>query len=264
MMIGWCGSIDQAGLVESTGYDYVELPLAAQALEDGEAERRACHDAIVACRLPTLAFNYIFPRSMRIVGDAVDRTRLDTYLARAAELLAAAGAKVVVMGSAWARNVPEGFDRARAEAQILDALELAADRLEGTGCVLVIEPLYRQESNIINSVAEGVTYARSIDRPEIRVLADLFHMDEEHEPLTELVVHKDWLAHVHLADTGRFNPGSGSYPYDTFFQQLRDAGYSGMMSAECKTRDLEPDMRTSEQFLRRHWPRATKNKGSIT
>ena len=259
MLIGWCGTIDQAGLFKSTGYDYIELPLAAQALEGSEAERRTCREAIVASPLPTLAFNYFFPRDLAIVGEKIDRARLDTYLARSAELLAAAKARVTVMGSAWARNVPDGFDRQRAEAQILDALSLCADRLAGTGCTLVIEPLCRQESNIINSVSEGVAYARKINRREIRVLADFFHMDEESEPFETLIENKDWLAHVHLADTGRFNPGSGQYPYAAFFEQLRKSGYDGTMSCECKTRDSETDMRASAQYLRRHWPCPTTN-----
>lgn len=250
MLIGWCTSVEQAELVRRTGYDYVELPLASQSLEGSESERRAARAAVVACPLPTLAFNYFFPRDMRIVGEAIDRPRLDTYLARAAELLVAAKAKAAVLGSAWARNVPDGFDRDRAEAQILDALSLAAERFAGSGCAVVIEPLYQQESNIINSVAEAAAYARKIDRPEVRVLADFFHMDEEDEPFDTLYENRHWLAHVHLADTGRYNPGSGSYPYDRFLTALSRAGYDGTMSAECKTRDPETDMRTSAAFLR--------------
>lgn len=250
MLIGWCAGVEQAGLVRRTGYDYIELPLATQSLEASGSERRAAFTAVLACPLPTLAFNYFFPRDMRIVGETIDRARLDTYLARAAELLAAAKAKAAVMGSAWARNVPDGFDRARAEAQILDALSLAADRFAGSGCAVVIEPLYRQESNIINSVAEAAVYARQIDHPAIRVLADFFHMDEENEPFETLSDNKEWLAHIHLADTGRYNPGSGGYPYDRFIAALRKAGYDGTMSAECKTRDQEPDMRASASFLR--------------
>lgn len=259
MLIGWCAAVGQAELVRSAGYDYIELPLAAQSLEGSEAERRACRDAVLAAPLPTLAFNYFFPRDLRIVGEAIDVARLDTYLARAAELLAAANGRAAVMGSAWARNVPDGFDRARAEAQILDALALAADRFAGCGCTLVIEPLYRQESNIINSVSEGAAYARAINRPQIRVLADFFHMDEEDEPLETLRDNRDWLAHIHLADSGRFSPGSGSYPYDRFFGLLKEIGYAGLMSAECKTREPEAEMRASERFLRRHWPRPTTN-----
>ena len=93
-----------------------------------------------------------------------------------------------------------------------------------------------------------------MNRPEIRVLADFFHMDEEDEPLETLREHREWLVHIHLADTGRRNPGTGSYDYDRFFGLLREIDYQGMMSAECKITDPAADMRHSHAFLRRHWP----------
>jgi sugar phosphate isomerase/epimerase len=243
--IGWCAPLKDAGLVREAGYDYVELPLAAQDFSSG---------AKIVSPLPVAAFNYFFPQDMRIVGDNVDAAKLDRYLGRAAVIMGDAGAKVAVMGSAWARNVPEGFDRERAEDQIVRALDRIADHLKGTGVTLAIEPLYRQESNIINSVAEGVAFARRVNRPEIRVLADFFHMEEENEPLESLRDNRDWVVHIHLADTGRRNPGTGSYPYDGFFGLLKETGYAGLMSAECKIDDPARDMRHSRGFLRRHWP----------
>jgi sugar phosphate isomerase/epimerase len=114
--------------------------------------------------------------------------------------------------------------------------------------------LNRKESNIVNSVGEGVRFAKAVNRPEIRVLADIYHMDEENEPLSEVATHIEWLSHIHLADTGRFNPGTGSYDYDTFFGYLKTANYRGMLSAECTVKNPEADMRQSLAFLRRHWP----------
>jgi sugar phosphate isomerase/epimerase len=245
MRLGWCAGLKDAGFVNDAGYDYIELPLAAQDFSAG---------ARIASPLPVGAFNYFFPQDMRIVGDDVDETKLDRYLGRAAEIMGSAGARAAVMGSAWARNVPDGFARKRAEDQIVRALDRIADHLKGTGVTLAIEPLYRQESNIINSVAEGVAFARCVNRPEIRVLADFFHMDEENEPLETLREHRDWVVHIHLADTGRRNPGTGAYPYDRFFGLLKEIGYAGMMSAECKIEDPANDMRHSHAFLRRHWP----------
>ena len=97
-------------------------------------------------------------------------------------------------------------------------------------------------------------FAQRINRPEIRVLADFYHMDEEQEPLDTLKVNGDWLAHIHLADTGRKNPGTGMYDYDTFFGFLKDGGYKGMISAECSVEQPEADMRHSLKFLKRYWP----------
>jgi sugar phosphate isomerase/epimerase len=243
MRLGWCAPLKDAGLVRDAGFDYIELPLAAQDFA-----------AKIASPLPVCAFNYFFPQDMRIVGPDVDDARLDDYLARAAALMARVNARAAVMGSAWARNVPDGFERARAEAQIVRALDRCADRLQGSGVTLAIEPLHRKESNIINSVAEGVWFARQVNRPEIRVLADFFHMDEENEPLETLREHRDWIVHIHLADTGRRNPGTGSYDYDRFFGLLREIDYQGLMSAECKIVDPAADMPHSLAFLRRHWP----------
>ena len=157
-------------------------------------------------------------------------------------------------GSGWTRNVPEGFARQRAEDQYLRALTWLAAALRGSGITLLIEPLNRKESNQINSVAEAVRFARLLDLPEVRAHADFYHMDEEAEDLATLGENVQWLGHVHLADTGRMNPGTGSYPYDAFFHQLKTAGYRGLMSGECALKgEAVAAMQFSADFLRRKW-----------
>ena len=83
-------------------------------------------------------------------------------------------------------------------------------------------------------------------------------MNEEHEPLQTLREQGGWLAHIHLADSGRLNPGTGvggsAYDYPAFFGHLEAAGYAGLMSCECGLQG-EPlaAMRHSFQFLHRQW-----------
>jgi sugar phosphate isomerase/epimerase len=252
MRLGWCRPLQDAALLGRLGYDFVEVALAPLGLED-KGGFVAARKAALGSPLPTSAFNTFFPKDIKVVGPDVDPPRVKSYLARVAEILGEAKAEVVVLGSGWARNVPGGWERARAEEQLLQSLSWCADALEGTGCTLAIEPLNRKESNIINSVAEGVGFAERVNRPEIRVLADFYHMDEEREPLETLRTHGEWLAHVHVADTGRRNPGTGSYDYDGFFGHLRAIGYAGMISAECEVQEPEADMRHSLGFMRRRW-----------
>jgi len=253
MKLGWCAPIDNAGIIAKAGFDFIEVPLAPFGLED-QKSLAAAKKAIAASPLPAWAFNIFLPREMRVVGADIDLDGVKSYLGRAAELLAHAQSKIVVFGSGRARNIPEGFDRDKAEAQFIDTLHWCAEALKGSETTLVIEPLNRKESNIVNSVAEGVRFAKAVNRREIRVLADLYHMDEENEPLSEVATHIDWLSHIHLADTGRFNPGTGSYDYNTFFGYLKTAGYRGMLSVECTVKNPEADMRQSLAFLRQHWP----------
>jgi len=252
MNIGWCADLREAALLHRLGFDFVEVPLAAFGL-DSRTSIDTAKAAVAAAPLPTTAFNNFFPRDLHVVGQEIDSDRVQTYLAGAADLLHHAQADVAVLGSAKSRNVPNGFDRIQAEDQFLRALSWCADAMKGTGTTVVIEPLNRGESNLINSVAESVRFAEQINRPEIRVLADFYHMDEENEPLETLRDCAPWLAHIHLADTGRRNPGSGSYDYDRFMGLLKEIRYTGAISSECKLENPEPEMRHSLAFLRRYW-----------
>jgi sugar phosphate isomerase/epimerase len=254
MQIGWCAPLTDAQTVRNAGLDFLEVSLAPLDLES-DANFAAAKKKIAACPLPTPAFNMLFPKHMRVVGEEIDEGAVKNYLSRVAELLHEAGARVVVYGSGWSRNIPDRWERERGEQQFLQALAWCADKLKGTGTTLVIEPLNRKESNLINSVTEGAWFAEQVNRPEIKLLADFYHMDEEKEPLEVLVENAEWLAHIHLADTGRRNPGTGHYDYKTFFAHLTAIKYSGMMSAECKIENPEADMRHSLAFLRQYWPR---------
>ena len=89
---------------------------------------------------------------------------------------------------------------------------------------------------------------------ERRNRAAFHHMDEQGEALDAVRGLGEWLAHVHLAYTGRMNPGTGAYDYPTLFAHLKASGYSGVLSAECGFLG-EPvaEMRSSGGFLRRAW-----------
>ncbi|BCQ26703.1 TIM barrel protein [Caballeronia sp. NK8] len=253
---GWCGPLQNAALMKEAGLDYIEAQLVPMTLEDdasfGDAKAR-----IVDLPLPALAFSYLFPHDARIVGPEKDGRRNRAYFDRVVELLTLARARVVVLGSGWTRNIPEGWTQAQAEDEFLTTLAWCADALQGSGATLVIEPLNRKESNLVNSVADGARLAKTLNRNEVRGLADFYHMDEEAEPLDEVREHCAWLAHIHLADTGRLNPGTGSYDYPTFFGHLKASGYQGLLSAECAFND-EPltSMRESAAFLRAAWDAA--------
>ena len=118
MKLGWCAPFSQASLVLETGYDYLEAPLSSFGLED-EASLAAAKRMVAQAPLPLSIFNNFYPRDMRVVGPDVDSIRVKAYLHRAAELAHHVGAKALVLGSAWSRNVPDGFSRALAGQQQL-------------------------------------------------------------------------------------------------------------------------------------------------
>jgi len=180
--IGYCAALEKAGTLREIGYDFIEPRLLSYPLVD-RATLAAAKVAVSRSKLPILAFGSFFPYDMRLVGPTVDKRAVKDYLARAAELTSAAGASVAALGSAWSRNVPPGWDRSPARAQLLEAYSWAADAFTGSGVTLAIEPQNRKETNIILSIEEAVGYAAQVDSPVLKVMADFYHMDEEGESL---------------------------------------------------------------------------------
>jgi sugar phosphate isomerase/epimerase len=145
--------------------------------------------------------------------------------------------------------VPEDFPRDEAWNQLVEFVSLAGQIAGTHGITIAIEPLNTKESNIINSVAEALELARAADHPFVRVLADLYHMQEENEPLEHIVDAGAYLVHTHTADTGRFYPGSGSYPNREFLERLYAVDYNGRMSVECRWNDFEAECKKALEFL---------------
>lgn len=251
MIFGCCASIDKAESVKRAGFDYLEATVTSLIPDEDDNKFAPVLKQYQDSPVPVAAFNVFLPRDLKVVGPDIDQARLERYVSRALARIQAVGATIAVFGSGGSRSVPEGFSRSQATDQIVEFLQLVADAAEQTDVTIAIEPLNRKESNIINSVAEGVEIAKRVNRPSIQVLADFYHMDEDDEPLDAISEYKEWLAHIHVADTGRLAPGTGSYPYATFVDQLRQADYQGMVSVECRWNDFEPEATAAAQYLRR-------------
>ena len=251
MKFGCCASIDNAEAVHQAGFDYLEAGVTSLIPDEDDAAFAPVLEKYQSSPIPVEAFNLFLPRDLKIVGPALDQSRIDRYVQHALARIQTVGATIAVIGSGGSRSVPDGFPREEAIEQIVRFLNTVADAAEATDVTIAIEPLNRKESNIINSVAEGVDFARRVNHPSIRVLADFYHMDEDDEPLTTITENRDWLAHIHVADTGRLAPGTGTYPYAAFVDQLRQAGYDGMVSVECRWGDFEAEAGPSVEFLHR-------------
>ena len=223
------------------GYDYIELSLRdlAALTEPALADlaRR-----LERAGLPCEACNNFFPPEIRLTGPTADLAVAVGYaraaLARAARL----GVKIVVFGSSGARNVPAGFPLDAAWAQLRVLLVALGPIAEAHGITIVIEHLNRGESNILNSIAEGWRMAQEVAHPRIRVLADAYHVRQEHEDPAILAMVTPPVAHVHVAQRAeRVFPAGDDAELAAFFRQLRAADYSQRVSIEGYSKDFTAD-----------------------
>lgn len=121
-----------------------------------------------------------------------------------------------------------------------DALKLLADALnelgpyaEKHGVCLIYEPLNRYETNLLKTVAEGVDYLATLETKNVKLLADLFHMNIEEANLGEaLKAGAGHIGHIHFVDSNRQATGLGHMDYDPIVAALKETGYAGYLSAE--------------------------------
>ena len=98
---------------------------------------------------------------------------------------------------------------------------------------LLFEPLNRYETNLFNSIEASAHLVESLQTDNVKILADLFHMNiEEADMAASIRAAGDRIGHVHFADSNRRPVGLGHTDMGPVVAALRDIGYDGYVSAE--------------------------------
>ncbi len=124
--------------------------------------------------------------------------------------------------------------RADQTAALTHVLTRAADILQGSGVTLLLEPVSDAEGGFLSHAAEGLPIVAAVNRPEIRLLYDLYHAAVAGEDTVATIgPQMDLIGHVHVADhPGRGAPGSGVLNLDKDIAWMRAQGYKGLFGME--------------------------------
>jgi sugar phosphate isomerase/epimerase len=138
-----------------------------------------------------------------------------------------------IIGSMQGRHTDQVDEQTALEylsEALIDLGEHAAQR----GVELIYEPLNRYETNLINTLDEGVALLQGVDSPNVKLLADLFHLNIEEQDIAQAIRDAGaHVGHVHLADSNRRPAGCGHTDFAPIIEALREIGYTGYLSAEC-------------------------------
>jgi len=250
--VGYCTGLKNLEAARAAGFDYVELSATEIAsLSDDEFAAAAAH--IKTLGIATPAANLLLPATLKVTGPDVNPDLQMQHVHKALTRLSTLGTEIVVFGSGGARRVADGFSKDEAFKQLVDFGRRAAREARGSGITIAIEPLRKQETNIINTAAEGLDLVDAIGDPNFQLMIDFYHLASEHEDPAIVFKAKDHLRHLHMANPqGRVFPQAwDEFDYSPFFANLRAIGYDKRISIEASTSDLPAQAPKAIALLRR-------------
>jgi len=115
---------------------------------------------------------------------------------------------------------------------LMEALRECADFRKNVR--LALEPLNRYETSLLNTVAEVMEFIEVLNRENVGILFDTFHANiEEASIAAAILLAKDRLFHVHVADSNRWIPGFGHLDFSEVWEALDKVNYKGGLVLEC-------------------------------
>lgn len=126
-----------------------------------------------------------------------------------------------------------GQSRDEALALLRKALEELGEYAAKYDVPLIYEPLNRYETNLVCTMADGVRFLKTLKTTNVKLLADLFHMNIEETNVADGIRDgKGYIGHVHFVDSNRRAAGLGHMDFEPIAAAMKEIGYKGYASAE--------------------------------
>ncbi len=217
--------------IASLGYQGVELAVRDPSLVDADAlERLVHHHGLV---VPAIGTGQAWGEerlSFTDPDEAIRRRaieRVKSHIALASRLDA-----LIIVG--LIRGVVKaGVTPLQAMDWLVQALVECAATAEGRNVSLVLEPINRYETSLINTAQQGLDLIQRVGAPNFGLLLDTFHMNiEEPDIQSSIAACGSHIFHFHVADSNRWHPGAGHLDFRSILGSLEAIGYTGWVSGE--------------------------------
>lgn len=255
-MIPGTGYLEKLRFLQDHGYDGIELFPESAAQETVELKRAMAETEICAPSMRGRTRN-LLAADLAVRQDQIEKLQGVCALAENCGV-----AVVIVVPVFGGPNVPDLTPWRSAfelEESLLETiLPKIGDIAANHGVTLVMEPLNRYETHFLNTLAHGAAICQRVGHPNVRVMADFFHMHiEEADIAASLADNLSYVSHVHLADSNRDLPGCGHTDFTPAFRVLKQEGFSGAFALECPRRGTANfGFKESTAYLRRTWQEA--------
>jgi sugar phosphate isomerase/epimerase len=227
----WHGLADACEQAATHGFDAIEIfPPSAEAVRSAPITDLLARHKLSVAAVGTGA-GWVVQKLMLTHADENIRLQARGFIRGIIDVAAGFGAPAIIgsMQGRWEGVV----SRVQALAWLAEGLEELGAHAAQRGVPLLFEPLNRYETNLFNRLGDTAAWLRTLRTTNVRILADLFHMNiEEVDSAAALREVGALVGHVHFADSNRRAIGLGQTNVAPIIAALREIGFTGYLSAE--------------------------------
>lgn len=234
MHFGMCMGIDNPQnikIAKDAGFDYVECGFGflSQA-EDSIFEK--FRDELKQNNIKCEAANCFLPADYVVIGQNYHSDKFTSFIEKGMKRGTEIGLEMIVFGSSIARSLPSSVSYIDGFSQLADFLgNVVSPIAKKYGMTVVIEPLRKDECNMINTVKEGALLAMTSGEDNIACLADLYHMEGVGDTVADIRQLRKSIRHAHFSNPESkkglkrdFPKSLEEYDYKSFIEALEFAG----------------------------------------
>ncbi|RSK53246.1 D-psicose 3-epimerase [Bacillus canaveralius] len=130
--------------------------------------------------------------------------------------------------SYWPADYTLPINKEAAREKCIQSMKELADYAAQFDITLLVESLNRFEQFLVNDAKEAVDLVKDIDKNNVKVMLDSFHMNIEEDSIGDAIRYTgQYLGHFHIGECNRKVPGKGHMPWSEIGQALRDINYEG-------------------------------------
>ncbi len=225
------------GKLQRYGYDGVEYNISnPYEIEAGELKKKTKSHGLEVSAIST-GLSYLRYKYSLSSPNKNSRSKAVEFFKKYIEIAEKLEAYKVVIGLARGKcedNCNNALRRLEESLNVLD------DYAGKHNVILVLEPLNRYETDLVNRLEEAINLVNKYEN--IKLLFDTFHiMLEEKNVYDAILKAGSNIGHFHVADSNRLAPGMGMLDWEKIIYRLLRTGYKGYVSVESR---IEPDLDT--------------------
>jgi sugar phosphate isomerase/epimerase len=212
------------------GYDAIELVGEPANHDVAEVRALSLKHRIKVSSLCSIFFG---PERDLVAAEAENREKAKKYVRDLVDFAAAIDCPMVIIRPAPFGKIAPTSDEASEWAWAVDGIRQSADYGAPKNIKFCIEAWNRYETYFGNTIVQVLKLRNAVDRPNVGVMGDSFHMAIEERSVPEAYrAAGKHLFHVHFADSNRAAPGAGHIDFGPILRALREIGYDGYIAFE--------------------------------